>query len=55
MEKSYTQREGIDYEETFSPVLRFASIRLILPIFAHLDLELYQMDIKTAFINRELD
>jgi len=50
-----TQREGIDYEEIFSPVVRFDSIRLILLIVAHLDLELYQMDIKTAFLNRELD
>ncbi|KAL0373354.1 UNVERIFIED_CONTAM: Retrovirus-related Pol polyprotein from transposon TNT 1-94, partial [Sesamum radiatum] len=51
----YTQREGIDYEETFSPVVRFASVRLILAIVAHLDLELFQMDVKKAFLNGELD
>ncbi|KAK4388273.1 Retrovirus-related Pol polyprotein from transposon TNT 1-94 [Sesamum angolense] len=53
--KAYTQKEGIDYEETFSPVVRFASVRLILAIVAHLDLELFQMDVKTAFLNGELD
>ena len=53
--KEFTQQEGIDYDETFSPVVRVASIRLILDIIAHLGLELYQMDVKTAFLNGELD
>ena len=39
----------------FSLVVRFASIQLILVIAANLNLELYQMDVKTAFLNRELD
>ena len=53
--KGYTLEEGIDYEDTFSPVVRIISVRLILAIVAHMDLELYQMDVKTAFCNGELD
>ena len=41
--------------ETFSLVMRFAFVRLILAIVANLNLELYQMDVKTAFLNGELD
>jgi len=53
--KGYTQMEGVDFLETFSPVVRFDSIRVILAMVAHLDLELHQMDVKTAFLNGELD
>ena len=53
--KGYTQKDGIDYEETFSLMVRFASIRLIMAIIEHLDLKLFQMDVKTTFLNGELD
>ena len=53
--KGYTQQEGINYEETYSLVVKFAFIRLILVIVAHMDLELHQMDVKTVFFNGELE
>ena len=53
--KGYTQKEGIDYEETFSPVAMLKSIRILLSIAAALDYEIWQMDVKTAFLNGNLD
>ena len=55
MVKGYTQRKDIYYEETFFLVVRFASIRLIPTIVAHLNLELFQIDAKTIFLNGKLD
>ena len=42
-------------KKTFSPVVRFTSIRLILAIVTSMDLELHKIDVKTAFLNGELD
>ena len=53
--KGYTQRGGIDYNETFSPVSSKDTFRVIMALVAHFDLELHQMDVKTAFLNRELN
>ncbi|KAH9727197.1 hypothetical protein KPL70_008566 [Citrus sinensis] len=53
--KGFTQKEGIDYEETFSPVAMFKSIRILLSIAAMLNYEIWQMDVKTAFLNGHLE
>ncbi|KAH9752839.1 hypothetical protein KPL71_014867 [Citrus sinensis] len=49
--KGYRQIQGIDYEETFSPVAMLKSIRILLAIAAYYDYEIWQMDVKTAFLN----
>jgi hypothetical protein len=52
--QGFTQIEGVDYNETFAPVAKFASLRAILAIAAECDLEVQQMDVKSAYLNREL-
>ena len=49
--KSFSQFEGIDYEETFSHVARYSSIRSILALVAHMGWKIHQMDVKTTFLN----
>nr|KYP56400.1 Retrovirus-related Pol polyprotein from transposon TNT 1-94 [Cajanus cajan] len=53
--KGFTQKEGIDYKETFSSVSSKDSFRIIMALVAHYDLELHQMDVKTGFINCDIE
>ncbi|GKF85898.1 retrotransposon protein, putative, ty1-copia subclass, partial [Tanacetum coccineum] len=53
--KGYTQTFLVDYEETFSPVADIAAIRILISIVAFYDYEIWQMDVKTAFLNGYLD
>ncbi|GJT57736.1 retrotransposon protein, putative, ty1-copia subclass [Tanacetum coccineum] len=53
--KGYTQLYGVDYEETFSPVADIRAIRILIYIAAFYDYEIWQMDVKTAFLNGYLD
>nr|GFA10096.1 retrovirus-related Pol polyprotein from transposon TNT 1-94 [Tanacetum cinerariifolium] len=50
----YSQQEGIDYDETFAPVARIEAIHLFLAYAAYKDFTIYQMDVKTAFLNEIL-
>ncbi|CAH9060191.1 unnamed protein product [Cuscuta europaea] len=52
--KGYAQQEGIDYEETFSPVARFETVRIVLALAAQWKLPVYQLDVKSAFLNGDL-
>ena len=49
--QGYTQVERIDFDETFAPVARLESIRILLTIASHLNFKLYQIDVKSAFFN----
>ena len=54
MAKGYSQQEGIDFKETLSPVYTKDSLHIIMDIMAHYDLELHQMDVRIAFLNKDL-
>jgi hypothetical protein len=52
--QGFSQQEGIDYNETFAPVVKYKSLRILLAIVANLDLELHQLDVETAFLNASI-
>ena len=51
----FTQKDGINYNKTFSPFLKKDSLKIVMSLVAHYDLELYQMDVKTTFLNGDLE
>ena len=53
--KGYRQCYGIDYDETFSPVAMLKFIWIMLALAAHFDYKIWQMDVRTAFLNEELE
>jgi ATP-binding cassette subfamily B (MDR/TAP) protein 1 len=52
--KGFSQRKGIDFDKIFSPMVRMASIRMILGVAASINLEVEQMDVNTTFLHGEL-
>ena len=49
--KGYNQEKGIDYDETFVPVVRLEAIRMLLAFASFMNFKLYQMDVKSVFLN----
>jgi len=49
--QDYNQEEGIDYEETFAPVARIEAMRILIAFVAHVKFKVYQMDLKSVFLN----
>ena len=53
--KGYRQKEGLNYFDTYSPVTRITSIRMLIALAAVHDIKIHQMDVKTTFLNGELE
>ena len=51
----YSEKEGVDYNEIFSPIVKYKTIRVLLPMVCVLDIELEQLDVKTTFLHGELE
>ena len=49
--QGYNQEEGIDFDESYAPVARLESIRMLLAYASHMNFKLFQMDVKSAFLN----
>ena len=55
MARGFSQKEGIDYDETFSLIARYNSIRVIISLASVLGWKLHQIDVKTAFLNGKIE
>ena len=53
--QGFSQVEGLDCDETFAPVARLEAIRILLSFASHMNIKLFQMDVKCAFINRVIN
>ena len=53
--KGYSQEEGIDFEESYTPVARLEAIRILLAFASYMNFKLFQMDVKSAFLNGYLN
>ena len=54
MALGYAQEEGIDYDETFTPIVWLEAIRILLAFAYYMDFKLYQMDVKSVFLNGKI-
>ena len=55
MAKGYSQQPGVDFNETFAPVTRMETIKTVLAIAAQMELQVFQLDVKAAFLNGEFE
>ena len=53
--KSYNQEEYIDYDETFTPIIRLEAIRMLLAFASYMDFKLFQINVKSAFLNNYIE
>jgi ATP-binding cassette subfamily B (MDR/TAP) protein 1 len=53
--RGFTQKEGVDFNDVFSPVVNHKSIRILLAMMVEFDLELEQMDVKTTLLYGDID